>query len=192
MARSFIEVYFIEDINPLEDQLGYNRYKLWVGTTLFSFQFILKLLAANIVYDGYPRMFMIYVSLFNISYNIMRWQSYFVYRPFGKDFENLPRLIAFGGLLTANFMVILNANKKNLETVHEERKNGIRKDFELQTIMFNLEGAITIFKETSIRFINGMSEEIFNESVPHFKEYNENMHSLKETQSYSNEMNDYL
>lgn len=122
----------------------------------------------------------------------MRLQNNMRYSPFGTDFEYIYKLLAFGGLLTTNFMVILNSTKQNLLIIHEERKNSIKKDFELQTIMFNLEGAITIFKEKSIRFINGMSEEIFNKSVPDFKEYNQNMWSVKETESYTNEISMHL
>ena len=65
---------------------------------------------------------------------------------------------------------MFNSIKKNLVTIHREKKNGFNKDFELQTILFNLEGAIIIFKETSIRFINLISEDIFSKAVPNFQD----------------------
>ena len=47
--------------------------------------------------------------------------------------------------------------------------------------MFNLEGVIVIFKQNTIRFINAFGEEIFNQSIPDFKKYNEQMQLLPET-----------
>jgi hypothetical protein len=57
--------------------------------------------------------------------------------------------------------------------------SGIQKDYELQTILFSLEGAIIIFKEKSIRFINGSSENIFNHCDPNFQSYNYQINKLQ-------------
>ena len=96
-----------------------------------------------------------------MTYNIMRMQNNYVYRPFGKDLENLPQVIALGGLLISNFMMMLNAKKDNMEAYFNYRINVIRKDFELQTILFSIEGANIIFREKSVRFINPICENIF-------------------------------
>jgi hypothetical protein len=55
----------------------------------------------------------------------------FMYRPFGKDFENIGEVLALGGLLISNFTVVLNSQKQNLETIFDQKKTGIHKDFEL-------------------------------------------------------------
>lgn len=111
LIRSAFELFYIEDLNPLDLMKGHNRYKLWVGTMLFTCQFVLKLLATNVIFDGSLRNYIIYCSIFNLSYNVMRLQNNMKYSPFGADLEYIYKLLAFGGLLTANFMVILNTMK---------------------------------------------------------------------------------
>tara|TARA_B110000285_G_scaffold190624_1_gene217950 strand:+ start:400 stop:561 length:162 start_codon:yes stop_codon:yes gene_type:complete len=49
----------------------------------------------------------------------------FKYRPFGKDFENIGEVLALGGLLISNFTVVFDSQKQNLETIQNEKKNGI-------------------------------------------------------------------
>ena len=109
--RSAIELFFLEHLSPLDETKGYNRFKLWVGMALFCFQFTLKLEAANVIFEKKVRKIILVLSIFNMTYNIMRLQASMVYRPFGKDLENLAQVIALGGLLTSNFLVIFNANK---------------------------------------------------------------------------------
>ena len=53
--------------------------------------------------------------------------------------------------------------------------------------MFNLEGAIIIFKETSIRFINLISEDIFSKVVPNFQENLASNQYSHDKQNHSNE-----
>ena len=79
--------------------------------------------------------------------------------------------MALGGLMIANFMMILNAKKSNMDYKLESQILGIRKDYELQTILFSLEGANIIFREKSVRFINMMSESIFGSCDPKFTKF---------------------
>ena len=102
------------------------------------------------------------------------------YLPFGKDAENFPQAIALGGLLISNLMMILNRKKDNFDANLNSQINGIRKDYELQTILFSLEGANIIFREKSVRFINMMSESIFSSCDPLFRKFSD---SILETES---------
>jgi hypothetical protein len=88
-------------------------------------------------------------------------------------------VITLATIMTANFMYILNVNKRNFKSFFKEHMSGIQKDYELQTILFSLEGAIIIFKDKSIRFINGSSENIFNHCDPNFQSYNNQMNKLQ-------------
>ena len=46
--------------------------------------------------------------------------SDFIYRPFGRDIEYIIEVAALGGLLISNLMIVLNAQKQNLETLRQE------------------------------------------------------------------------
>ena len=150
---------------------------------LFTFQFMFKLDAANNMFEGATRKGLVLVAMFNMTFCIMRMQNSFLYRPLGKDAENVPQVIALGGLLISNFMMILNARKENMEANLDSQINGIRKDFELQTILFSLEGSNIIFREKSVRFINQYCESIFTSCDPNFKNFSD---SIKDIESQKN------
>ena len=126
-----VELFYLEVMNPLDSEKGYNRFKLWIGAMLYSFQFIFKLDAVNNVFEGSTRKCLLIVAMLNVTYNIMRMQKTMVYRPIGKDLENLPQVMALGGLLISNFMMMLGAKKENMEANFNHKINCIRKDFEL-------------------------------------------------------------
>ena len=114
------------------------------------------------------------------------------YIPFGKDLENLPQAIALGGLMITNFMMILNAKKSNMESKLVSQISGIRKDFELQTILFSLEGANIIFREKSVRFINMISESIFSSCDPIFRNFSDSTINIESQQDFQHKLSDHI
>jgi len=70
--RSYLELWYLETVNPLDETKGYGRFKLWTGAVLFTLQFSMKLEMVNVIFAGKTRLIIIIMSLLVLSFNIMR------------------------------------------------------------------------------------------------------------------------
>ena len=71
----------------------------------------MKLEMINMLFNGMTRYGIIIMSLLVMAFNLMRLQSSFWYKPFGKDKENLFQVIPMSIMLIGNYIAIFNTTK---------------------------------------------------------------------------------
>lgn len=72
LVRHSIELLYAELISPLNEELGHNRVKLWVGTFTLAYQYYVKLEIINSNFSNYSRVPIMLVSIIFTVYGIVR------------------------------------------------------------------------------------------------------------------------